>query len=65
MNLLEFICNNFNSLFHAESELKNSNFGRKSSELMIQCRFPNKFDFSFGKTGMNIKRGQDMKKKWD
>ena len=46
LNLLEFKCNNFNSLFRAESEFKNSNFGGKSSELMVQCRFPYKFDFS-------------------
>ena len=45
LNLLEFKCNYFNSLFQAESEFKNSNFGRKSSELLIQCRFPNKFNF--------------------
>ena len=43
LNLLEFNCNN---IFQAESEFKNSNFGGKSSELLIQCRFPNKFDFS-------------------
>ena len=29
-----------------KKEFKNSNFGGKSSELLIQCRFPNKFDFS-------------------
>ena len=45
LNLLELKCNHFNSLFQAESEFKNSNFGGKSSEL-VQCRFPNKFDFS-------------------
>ena len=39
------MCNYFNSLFQAESECKNSNFGGKSIELLIQCRFPNKFDF--------------------
>ena len=45
LNLLEFICNHFNSLFQAESEYKNSNFGGKSSEILIQCLFPKKFDF--------------------
>ena len=29
----------------AFGELK---FGGKSSELLIQCQFPNKFDFSYG-----------------
>ena len=46
LNHLEFICNHFNSLFKAESEFKNSKFGGKSSQLLIQCWFPNKFDFS-------------------
>ena len=46
LNLLEFKCNHFTSLFQAESEFKNSNVGRKSSELLILCRFSNKFDFS-------------------
>ena len=46
LNLLEFKCNHFNSLFQAESEFKNSNFGGKSSELLIKCRFPNKFAFN-------------------
>ena len=45
LNRLEFKCNHFTSLFEAESEFKNSK-GGKSSELLIQCRFPNKFDFS-------------------
>ena len=47
LNLLEFICNHFNGLFQAESEseFKNSNFGGKSSEILIQCLFPKKFDF--------------------
>ena len=44
LNLLEFLCKHFNSLF--QPELKNSNFGRKSCELLIQCQFPNRFDFS-------------------
>ena len=35
LNLLEFKCNDFHSLFQAESEFKNSNFGGKSSQLMI------------------------------
>ena len=46
LNLLEFKCYHFNGLFQAESEFKNSNFGGKSSELLIQCRFSKKFDFS-------------------
>ena len=46
VNLLEFKCNNFNSLFQAVTELENSNFGGKSSELLVQCRFTKKFDFS-------------------
>ena len=45
LNLLEFKCNHFDSLFQAESEFKNSNFGGKSSELPVQYRFLNKFDF--------------------
>ena len=45
-NLLEFKSNHLTSLFDAQSEFKNPNFGGKSSELLIQCRrFPNKFDF--------------------
>ena len=36
LNLFEFKCNHFNSIFQAESEFKNSNFGGKSSELLIQ-----------------------------
>ena len=46
LNHLEFKCNHFTSLFQAESEFKYSNFGGKSSELLIQCRISNKFDFS-------------------
>ena len=46
LNLLEFVCNHFDSLFQAGYEFKNSNFGGKSSELLIQCWFTNKFDFS-------------------
>ena len=45
-NLLEFECNHFTSIFQARSEFKNSNFGGKSNELLIQCRFTNKSDFS-------------------
>ena len=33
-----------------KKEFKNSNFGGKSSELLIQCWFPNKFDFSKNNT---------------
>ena len=46
LNPHKFKCNHFTSLFQAESEFKNSNFGGKSSKLQIKCRFPNKFDFS-------------------
>ena len=46
LTLLEFKYNHFNSLFQAESEFKNSNFGGKSSELLVQCWFSNKLDFS-------------------
>ena len=45
LNLLESECNHFTSLYQAEYEFENSNFGGKSSELLIQCRFTNKFDF--------------------
>ena len=57
LNLLEFKCNHFNSLFQAESEFKNSNFGGKSSELLIQCQFPNKFNFRYKKYEQNKESG--------
>ena len=47
LNLLEFKCDHLTSLFQAESEFKKSKFGGKFSELLIQCWFPNKFDFSY------------------
>ena len=55
LNLLEFIYNHFNSLFQVESELKSSIFGEKSSELLIKCQFPNKFDIS--RVGLKIRFG--------
>ena len=46
LKLLKVKCNHFNSLFQAEYEFRNSNFGGKFSELLIQYRFPNKFAFT-------------------
>ena len=46
LNILEFKCNHFNSLFQAESQFQNSNVGGKQLENLCQCWFWNKFDFS-------------------
>ena len=43
LNVIILIC----SLFQAESEFKNSNFGGKSSELLVQCRLPYKSNFRY------------------
>ena len=51
LNILEFICNHFNSLFLAES---NSNVGGKQIENL--CRFWNKFDFKCVNSCQNIGR---------
>ena len=46
LNLLEFKCNHYNSLFLAESEFKNSNVGGKELDLMSWLCFRRDFDFS-------------------
>ena len=46
LNLLEVYWYHFNILVLAESEFKNSNVGGKHIEIMSQCWFWNKYDFS-------------------
>ena len=45
-NLFEFKSKHFNSLFQAEYEFKNSNFGGKYINVKISCRFWKWFAFS-------------------
>ena len=45
-NLFEFKKNHFNSLFQAEYEFKNSNFGGKYIDVKISCQFWNWIAFS-------------------
>ena len=47
LNLLEFKCDHFSSLFGAESIFQNSNVGGKQLEFISQCRIRGKFDFKY------------------
>ena len=45
-NLFEFKINQFNTLFQAEYQFKNSNFGGKYIDVKISCQFWNWIAFS-------------------
>ena len=45
LNLLEYKCDHFSSLFQAESKFQFSKVGGKMLDFNSQCQFKEKFDF--------------------